>query len=70
MTQTIDFTKMRKGTRTRGTRKIEICPNCGRKGERVNYSKGEAGVTHKLEYRGVLPEATDFCLLPKAEVAS
>ncbi len=31
--QTIDYTTWRKGTRTRGSVRIGICPKCGRKGE-------------------------------------
>jgi hypothetical protein len=31
----IDFTTMRKGRRTRGSRVIDYCPKCGAKGERL-----------------------------------
>jgi hypothetical protein len=36
MAQIIDYTTMRKGKRVRGSSKIDVCPKCGRKGERVD----------------------------------
>ncbi len=69
MPETIDFTQMRLGTKTRGSRKIKKCPRCGRKGERVDYRQGGANILHKTEINGWLSRALDSCYLTKAEVA-
>ena len=52
----VDFTKARKGSRPQG-RVIDVCPECGEKGERTIYSPDKQGrvltnYTHKAKYRG------------------
>lgn len=56
----MDYTKMRLGTKTRGSRKIARCPKCGRKGESVTYKDGDGYVIHQVTGT-VMPTVTDGC---------
>lgn len=52
----VDFTKMRKGTKTdRGT--IDYCPKCGRKGQKTVY---EQGFRNPKYPSGFAPGFTEF----------
>lgn len=63
----IDFTKQRLGTKTRGTRKIELCPKCGRKGECVRREIVEGlpfrDYTHLAENVGGMLFVKDHCIV-------
>jgi hypothetical protein len=52
MSKVYDYTTMRKGTKTDYGRKIDVCPKCGRKGEKVERENPRNGAkwaeyTHK-----------------------
>jgi len=42
----VDFRRMKLGTRTRGSRRIGICPRCNRKGEMEVQPDGSVVFTH------------------------
>lgn len=41
--QIIDFTQLRKGTKTSRFRRIDVCPKCGKKGERIERDNAKSG---------------------------
>ena len=51
-----DFTKLTVGTPTRGERKIEKCPNCGRNGEARQAMLGAIVYLHTAAVIVVEPE--------------
>lgn len=62
----IDFTKYRKGKKTRGSRVIAICPKCGRKGERTIYKDDSEGFNHKARLvMGLFLSVYDHCFIKK-----
>lgn len=62
----LDFTKRRKGSVAENGRKIEVCPNCGRKGTISRYTGKNLGsgvCVHKAEDNGIGLGVRDFCYL-------
>lgn len=62
-TPTVDYTKMRKGSRPDGRRKIEVCPKCGRKGLISRYKDGKGMTTHKGHKEFIFFMVDDSCFL-------
>jgi hypothetical protein len=74
-TQSIDFTTWRKGRRTRGSCKIEVCPECGRKGEVTRYTDGTVSIVHRGHVVNVpdllsMFHVDDSCFVPKPKKAA
>ena len=61
-----DYTTRRVGSRTDRGRRIERCPECGRKGEAVTYRSGERNFVHRSTFDGLMwtVEASDHCFIP------
>jgi len=59
----VDYTKWRRGIRTGGGT-IQICPQCGRKGERHVYQNRAQAYFHKGERSAIGLHITDRCLIP------
>ena len=65
MSETIDFTKYRKGSKPNG-RPIDYCPRCGSKGEKTTYRDGGQLFSHKAKVKtlygtGAYLEITESC---------
>ena len=63
MTRTeADLTKRRLHSKPFG-RSIELCPQCGRKGERAIYRDGDRLFSHKKHTYGMFWDVTDSCYI-------
>ena len=60
-----DYTKMRKGTKIRGSvTVIDYCPECGRKGARTIYRRdGFTTYVHKSTFGSLFETVTDHCTI-------
>jgi len=70
MTNKIDFTKMRLGSKVNG-RRIVKCAKCGKKGRLTQYSKGGQDIAHYATqgiFGGLVLRSGDYCYFNATEV--
>lgn len=65
MGKVIDYTHKRLHSKTDRGLRIEVCPKCGRKGERIVYRDGAVHYAHKGEVGmwGMI-SIDDHCMIP------